>query len=132
MEHDLRTTPCRPANCLTVAPSFVADHRAKLHTVNLKEASSRAVRVCALLGGIDLDFILKTPNAPVPIDNQCGSEQRAINNPLGAKDYRDIGLGCALCNFAPGRWRAVPPFPPRKATKELGKLEAGLYWFRQS
>src|SRR5438477_12061091 len=105
MEYDLRALPGGPADRLRVAPTFMANRDTEYQRASFKNASPRARRIDALLGGVELDLVLEAGPRPVPIDDQGADQQGAIEDAFGAENDRDISFGRSRCNQRPGAFQ---------------------------
>src|SRR5215472_15256614 len=101
MENHLCAVSCGPTHRFRIAPALMADHDAKFQRTNLENAPAGAVRISAFLRGIDLNFVLKSGDGSVWIDDQCSRQQRAIDDPLRAKNDSDLRLCGHRCNRGP-------------------------------
>ena len=71
MEDDVCAVADGPTDCFRIAPAFMADHDTECQRTSLKNAPPGAGRIDAFFGGIELNFVLETCDASVPIDDQC-------------------------------------------------------------
>src|SRR5262245_24140042 len=92
MEYDLCAAPCGPADRFRITPTFMANCDTECQRAGLKNAPTRARRIGTFLGWVDLHFVLEARDRSVPIDHQCGDEQRTIDDPFGAEYDRKIRL----------------------------------------
>lgn len=90
MEHDVCTLADGPADRFRIAPPLMTDDNAKPQWPGLKDVSSQTRGIRAFFGRIDLDFILKASYGAVLLDDERGSQEMPIDNPLGAKNHRDF------------------------------------------
>ena len=102
MEHDLRAAPHSPADRFRIAPAFMANRDAKRQRAGLENAPPRTGRIDAFFGGVELHFVLEPRDRSIPIDDQGGDQQRAIDNAFGAENNREIRLRGRRCNGGPG------------------------------
>ena len=91
VEHDVRTTPGGPADRFRIAPAFMADRDTKRQRAGLENAPPDPGED-AILGRVELDFVLKTGDSSVAIDDQCG-DAAAIDDTLGAENNGEVAAG---------------------------------------
>ena len=72
VEHDVCAVPGGPADRFRIAPTFMADGDAECQRAGLENPPAGTGRIDALLGGIELDFVLETGDRSVSIDDQRG------------------------------------------------------------
>src|SRR5690349_560882 len=80
VEHHLSAAPDGPANRFRIAPALMADRDAKFQRTRLENLPPGTGRIDALLGRVDLFFVLETSHGSVWMDDQCGADQRPIDN----------------------------------------------------
>lgn len=102
MEDDACSMANGPANRLRIAPSFVTDCDAECDRADMKNSPAETRRIGALLGGIELDFVLKARGGSIAIDHQRGRPERAIHNALRTENHRDIRLARGSRQRGPG------------------------------
>ena len=90
VENNLRTVSRGPSHRLRIAPTFVADRHSKRQRPTLEYPPAGTARISALLGWVNLYFVLETRNCSILIDDQRGNQQSAANDPFGAQNNRDI------------------------------------------
>src|SRR5438270_523582 len=116
-----------------MAPPLMAYGDTECQRAGLENAPSRAGRIGTLLGGVELDFVLETGDRAVPIDDQSGDQQRAIDDALRAENDREICFRGGRRNDGPRAfeeyrigWRRLPAHAPVTGNEALGKAdEAG-------
>ena len=98
----LCAVPDGPADRFRIAPAFMADRDAERQRTGLENAPPGARRIGALLGGIDLDFVLEAGDRSVSIDDQRGGQQRAVDDAFGAENDRDVAFRGGRGDGGPG------------------------------
>ena len=98
VEHDVCAVPDGPADRFRIAPTLMADRDTKCQRTGLKNPPPRTGRIGAVLGGVELDFVLETGDGSVPIDDQCGGQQGAIDNAFRAENDREVCRCGGRCN----------------------------------
>ena len=68
----------------------MADRDPEFQRAHLEDLPAGAGRIGALLGGIDLDFVLVSGDCPVCIDDRCRGQQPPIDDAFGAEDDGDL------------------------------------------
>src|ERR1700722_18784269 len=92
VKHDVRAAASSPADRLRITPTFMADRDPECQRAGLENPPLDTGRKGSFLRGIELDFVLKNGDGCIPIDDQGGEPQSAVDNALGAEDHGDVGL----------------------------------------
>ena len=106
VEHDVCAAPGSPADGFRIAPTLMADRDTKCQRTGLENPPPGTRRIGTFLGGVDLNFVLKTGDRSVRIDDQGGGEQVLIVDALGAENNREGCLCGSRSNGKPGVGRS--------------------------
>ncbi len=102
MKYDVCAMPRSPADRFRIPPTFMANRDTKCQRTGLENAPPGASRIGTLLGGVELHFVLETPDRPIPIDDQGSDQQRTVDDAFGAENDSEIRLRGSRCNDRPG------------------------------
>ena len=102
MEDDLRTAHHRPAHRLRIAPSLVADRDPERDALDGKDTALSPRCIPVFLREIELHFVLKPHKRCVAIDDERGDTRSFVDDPLGAKDDRDLRAANGIGDRFPG------------------------------
>src|SRR5262245_57845428 len=89
MKNDFRAAHRRPPHRFRIAPAFVANRDAKLHTVDLKELSRMAGHIKLIFGWIYLLLGLDSLQLAVRVNHEGGNLPALARDPFHAENRGD-------------------------------------------
>lgn len=99
VKHNLSAPPRSPADGFGIAPSLVADDDAKRRRTCREDMTLRSDGgINALLGRIELDFVLPTRESSIWAYDACGDLTSATGHPLHSYDRGDFRLADSICD----------------------------------
>lgn len=70
MKYNMRATPSSPANRFRITPTLMTNHNPEFESAGLEHLPPISGTVGAFLGRVDLNLVLKSEDASIPINNE--------------------------------------------------------------